>query len=167
MMLFISLLMVIVYDQQIVDSLSCFKCMTTQFGNDTCGDPFNPIDNHLETECQASSNGRNGLFPARFCVKISGVIVDVDREVNRSLLQKSIFLRTCIADNIMDSTRSSDSTGNFRLKNFNQIKGVRLQGTITVCSTDGCNQSRLSTRTSSILFFWPLFIVSVSQLKEK
>ncbi|CAF1162451.1 unnamed protein product [Adineta steineri] len=133
--------------------------MTTNFENDTCSDPFNPIDNHLEAECLATSNGRNGLFPARFCVKISGVIVDVDRHVNRSLLTKSLFLRTCIIDNIMDSTRSSDSTGNFRLKNFNQIKGVRMQGTITVCSHDGCNQANLFKINSIIILFSLLFLI--------
>ena len=67
--------------------LSCFKCMTTSFVNDTCTDPFNPVDNRLEHECQATIRGKNGLFPARFCVKISGVIVDMDRHLNRSLMR--------------------------------------------------------------------------------
>ena len=29
------------------------------------------------------------------------------------------------------------------LKNFDQIKGVRMQGTITLCSLDGCNRAGL------------------------
>ena len=114
--------------------------MTTSFENDLCSDPFHSIDNHLEEDCLATLHGRNGLFPARFCVKISGVIVDVDRDVNRTLLRRRLYLRTCITDNILDSSRSSDSTGNFHLKNFDQIKGVRMQGTIALCSNDGCNQ---------------------------
>jgi hypothetical protein len=147
-----------------VDGLSCFKCMTSNFTNDTCADPFNPIDNHLETECQATWKGKNGVFPARFCVKISGVVVDVDKHVNRSLLRKRLYLRTCIIDNIMDSTRSSDSTGNFRLKNFDQIKGVRMQGTITLCSLDGCN--RASSRRASVLLFFssPLLFLMVMMM---
>ncbi|CAM2712892.1 unnamed protein product [Rotaria socialis] len=93
--------------------------MTTNYENDTCSDPFNPIDNRLENECLATSK-----------------------------------------DNIMDSTRSSDSTGNFRLKNFNQIKGVRMQGTITLCSHDGCNQTNLLTMNSiTIVFFVFLCLV--------
>jgi hypothetical protein len=133
--------------------------MTNNFANDTCSDPFNPIDNRLETECFATSYGRNGLFPARFCVKISGIIVDVDRNVNRSLLHKRLYLRTCIIDNIMDSTRSSDSTGNFRLKNFNQIKGVRMQGTITLCSHDGCNHANIFlTNQSRMIIFIPFVL---------
>ena len=127
--------------------LSCFKCMTTDYHNDTCRDPFNPIDNHFEAECQATIKGKNGLFPARFCAKISGVIVDTDKHLNRSLLRKHLYLRTCITENIMDSTRSPDSTGNFRLKNFANIRGsVRLQGTITLCTLDGCNSAQTVTR---------------------
>ena len=63
--------------------------MTVNFENDTCSDPFNPIDNHLETECQAASYGKNGLFPARFCVKISGIIVDVDLIEQRACFSRS------------------------------------------------------------------------------
>lgn len=133
--------------------------MTTNFENDTCSDPFHPVDNNLQDECLAAVNGRNGLFPARFCVKISGIVVDVDRNVNRSLLHKTLYLRTCITDNIMDSTRSSDSTGNFRLKNFNHIKGVRMQGTITLCSSDGCNRTNLLTVNSMTLLFFSVFLL--------
>lgn len=158
MLLIASVLLIITFPTKI-SSLSCFKCMTNNFVNDTCSDPFNPIDNHLESECLATSFGRNGLFPARFCVKISGIVVDVDRHVNRSLINKRLYLRTCIIDNIMESTRSTDSTGNFRLKNFNQIKGVRMQGTITLCSMDGCNQGTLLLLSNSwtILFVLHLF----------
>ena len=158
-MLLIPLIIIIIYFPNHLICLSCFKCMTTNFANDTCSDPFNPIDNSLESECLATSYGKNGLFPARYCVKISGIIVDVDKNVNRSLLHKYIYLRTCIIDNIMDSSRSSDSTGNFRLKNFNQIKGVRMQGTITVCLHDGCNQANLLTRNIIIILFIPLFLI--------
>ena len=129
-----------------ISSLSCFKCMTTDFHNDTCKDPFNPIDNRFEPECQATINGKNGVFPARFCAKISGIIVDIDQNLNRSLIHKNLFLRTCITENIMDSTRALDSTGNFRLKNFAGIQGgIKVQGTITLCTLDGCNQASYQT----------------------
>lgn len=156
-MLLNPLIIVILYFPNSILSLSCFKCMTTNFENDTCSDPFNPIDNPLESECLAASYGKNGLFPARFCVKISGTIVDVDGNVNRSLLRRKLYLRTCIIDNIMDSTRSSDSTGNFRLKNFNEIKGVRMQGTITLCSNDGCNQANI-LKIDLLIIFLILFL---------
>ena len=163
-MKFILLIIVIINLPNKISCLSCFKCMTTNFVNDTCSDPFNPIDNHLEGECLATSKGRNGLFPARFCVKISGIIVDVDKNVNRSLIRKRLYLRTCITDNIMDSTRSLDSTGNFRLKNFNKIKGVRMQGTITLCSNDGCNQGKILTRNLFLTLF-SLFFLLIYHIK--
>ena len=46
--------------------------------NELCSDPFNSIDNYLEGECLAVVKGRKGLSLARFYVKISGIIVDVD-----------------------------------------------------------------------------------------
>ena len=139
-----------------IESLSCFKCLTTDFRNDTCRDPFNPIDNRYEIECQATVKDKHGLFPARFCAKISGIIVDVDPHLNRSLIQRHIFLRTCITENIMESTRSSDSTGNFYLKNFANIPGgVRMQGTIALCTLDGCNRSSMISMTS----LFPLIII--------
>lgn len=163
MLLISSIILLIAFVQSCL-SLSCFKCMTNNFENDTCSDPFNPVDNQLENDCLATSAGKSGFFPARFCVKISGTVVDVDRNVNRSLLHKRLFLRTCIIDNIMDSTRSTDSTGNFRLKNFNQIKGVRMQGTITLCAFDGCNRTRISLPNRWILILY-IFVYFSFQLK--
>ena len=140
-----------------ISSLSCFKCMTTNIHNDTCSDPFNPIYNRFEQECQATIKGRNGLFPARFCVKISGIIVDIDHELNRSLIHKNLFLRTCITENIMESTRSLDSTGNFRLRNFASIHGeIKMQGTITLCTLDGCNLASIPTSHIFMIIF-PFF----------
>ncbi|CAF0899136.1 unnamed protein product [Adineta steineri] len=134
--------------------------MTTDFQNDICSDSFNPIDNRLEYECQATIKGKNGLFPARFCVKISGIIVDVDQNLNQSLIHKYLYLRTCITENIMDSTRSLDSTGNFRLKNFAGIKGeIKMQGTITLCTVDGCNQANYQTIDVFIIVYSFLFLI--------
>ena len=143
-------------------SLSCFKCMTTDFVNDTCSDLFNPIYNRFEPECQATIKGRDGLFPARFCVKISGIIVDLDQDLNRSLIHKNLYLRTCITENIMESTRSLESTGNFRLRNFVNIPGeIKIQGTISLCTLDGCNNAHRSVNLYftmiMVLFFLIIF----------
>ncbi len=144
-----------------VSSLSCFKCMTTNILNDTCSDPFSPIYNRFEPECQATIKGRNGLFPARFCVKISGIIVDIDQDLNRSLIHKNLYLRTCITENIMESTRSLDSTGNFRLRNFANIHGeIKMQGTITLCTLDGCNLAHISTNHIFTMIFSFFFLIT-------
>jgi hypothetical protein len=160
-MILITLFILILCFINHIYSLSCFKCMTTNFLNDTCTDPFNPIDNRFEPECQATIHGKNGLFPARFCAKISGIIVDTDQNLNRSLIHKSLFLRTCITENIMDSTRSLDSTGHFRLKNFAGIQGgIKVQGTITLCTFDGCNQANFQTIHIFTILFSFFFVIT-------
>lgn len=144
-----------------ISSLSCFKCMTTNIHNDTCSDPFSPIYNRFEPECQATIKGRDGLFPARFCVKISGIIVDIDHNLNRSLIHKHLYLRTCITENIMESTRSLDSTGNFRLRNFASIYGeIKMQGTITLCTLDGCNLAHIPTSHIFTIILAFLFLIT-------
>jgi len=159
-MFFIPFAILILSIRTATSTLSCFKCMTTDFHNDTCSDPFNPIYNRYEQECQATIKDKNGLFPARFCVKISGIIVDIDQNLNRSLIHKNLFLRTCITENIMESTRSLDSTGNFRLKNFANIPGeIKMQGTITLCTLDGCNQANIQTLNNMLLVF-SLFLMT-------
>ena len=41
-------------------------------------------------------------------------------------------------DNIMDSTNSLETTGNFRLKGLNSMPGsIRLQGFMSLCTNDG------------------------------
>jgi len=159
-MMFLSIILILIlYFINPIHSLSCFKCLTTNFQNDTCNDPFNPIHNRHEYECQATIKGQNGLFPARFCVKISGLIADVDRNLNRSLIHQHLYLRTCITENIMESTRSLDSTGNFRLKNFAMMQGeIKLQGTISLCTADGCNNANLPTiNILTIIFVFFIF----------
>ncbi len=160
-MFFITIFILILCFINNISSLSCFKCMTTNILNDTCSDPFSPIYNRFEPECQATIKGRNGLFPARFCAKISGIIVDIDQNLNRSLIHKNLYLRTCITENIMESTRSLDSTGNFRLKNFASIHGeIKMQGTITLCTLDGCNQANFQTINVFTFLFFFFFIIA-------
>jgi hypothetical protein len=87
--------------------------------------------------------GKNGTFPARFCVKISGRILSMDGAANTSYLNTVIYYRTCVVDNIMESTKALETSGNFRLKGFQNINGsIRLQGSMSLCSFDGCNNAR-------------------------
>ena len=57
--------------------LGCYKCTT--INNDTlkdpCKDPFNPGNAPVsiyEADCKSGQYDRVGLFPARYCLKISG-----------------------------------------------------------------------------------------------
>lgn len=63
-----------------VEAIGCYKCSTTDaFGtNDTtCNDPFNPgnsLKSLYEDDCKAGQDNRVGSFPARYCLKVSGII---------------------------------------------------------------------------------------------
>lgn len=123
--------------------VACYKCMTTNPKSDSCADPFSSILNPIQNNCQATFHGKNGTFPARFCVKISGRVTSVDSGGNTSYLNTDFYFRTCIVDNIMESTKSLETSGNFRLKGLNSMPGtIRLQGYMSLCTLDGCNSSR-------------------------
>ncbi|CAF1435992.1 unnamed protein product, partial [Rotaria sordida] len=88
----------------------------------------------------ATSVGKNGTFPARFCVKISGRILSIDGNANASYLNTVIYYRTRVVDNIMESTKSVEISGNFRLKGFQHWTGsIHLQGSMSLGVFDGCN----------------------------
>ncbi|CAF0910114.1 unnamed protein product [Adineta steineri] len=132
--------------------LACYKCMTTNAEDDGCRDPFSSLINPVQVNCQATSVGKNGTFPARFCVKISGRILGIDDGGNNSFLNTIIYYRTCVVDNIMESTKSLESSGNFRLKNFPDMSGsIRLQGVMSLCAFDGCNSAQTHIFSLSII----------------
>ncbi|CAF0770155.1 unnamed protein product [Adineta steineri] len=124
--------------------VSCYKCMTTDPTNDACQDPFSSLLNPIQNDCQATSVGKIGTFPARYCVKITGRVTSVDPNANASYLNAILYYRTCVIDNIMDSTKSLETTGNFRLQGLQGMQGsIRLQGFMSLCTADGCNHSNL------------------------
>ena len=54
--------------------IDCFKCVSVNGSNPACEDPFhnNHSSNILERPCMGGRKGRNGLFPASACIKLSG-----------------------------------------------------------------------------------------------
>ncbi|CAF2308219.1 unnamed protein product [Rotaria sp. Silwood2] len=132
--------------------LACYKCMTTNPNDDGCRDPFSSLINPVQINCQATAVGKNGTFPARFCVKISGRILSVDGDANASYINTVIYYRTCVVENIMESTKLLETSGNFRLKGFQDWSGsIRLQGFMSLCAFDGCNKSRNLKSSLSII----------------
>lgn len=102
---------------------------------------------------------KTGTFPARFCVKIRGRILGIDGHGNSSYLNTDIYYRTCVVDNIMESTKSLETSGNFRLKGFPDFNGtIRLRGYMSLCTYDGCNHARNSNSSRTILLLALLFI---------
>lgn len=56
-------------------SIDCFKCVSINGANPACDDPFhnNYTRDILESPCMGGRKGRNGLFPATACIKLTGV----------------------------------------------------------------------------------------------
>ncbi|BES91460.1 Hypothetical protein NTJ_04268 [Nesidiocoris tenuis] len=58
--------------------IQCFKCVSLNGNNKACDDPFhnNYTVDILESPCLGGRKGRNGLFPATACIKLSGTYED-------------------------------------------------------------------------------------------
>lgn len=54
--------------------IDCFKCVSLEWQNRACDDPFhnNFSSGLLESPCMGGRKGRNGLFPATACIKLTG-----------------------------------------------------------------------------------------------
>jgi hypothetical protein len=106
--------------------------------------------------------GKNGTFPARFCVKISGRVISIDGGANASYLNTVLYYRTCIVENIMDSTKLLETSGNFRLQGLQSMPGsIRLQGYMSLCTLDGCNHARISYSSLLTIIFSLFFSMYV------
>lgn len=66
-----------------VFSIDCFKCISINKNYNPCEDPFH---NNFTTEiyqspCMGGKKGRDGPFPATFCIKITGVFGEFKENV--------------------------------------------------------------------------------------
>ena len=76
-----------------VGAIDCFKCVSLNGRNPACEDPFhnNFSSNLLESPCMGGRKGRNGLFPATACLKLSGVYGKFDRLMPSSLSRRKTY----------------------------------------------------------------------------
>ncbi|KAF7405003.1 hypothetical protein HZH66_003909 [Vespula vulgaris] len=60
---------------QRASAIDCFKCVSIDGDNKPCDDPFHNNGSlaFLESPCLGGRKGRDGLFPATACIKISGI----------------------------------------------------------------------------------------------
>lgn len=56
-------------------AIDCFKCVSFNHDYPACDDPFhnNYTLDVFESPCMGGRKGRDGLFPATSCVKITGI----------------------------------------------------------------------------------------------
>ncbi|CAH0384979.1 unnamed protein product [Bemisia tabaci] len=59
-------------------NIDCFKCVSVNWDNPACDDPFhnNYTLDILESPCMGGRKGRNGVFPATACIKMTGYYDD-------------------------------------------------------------------------------------------
>lgn len=72
-----SLMIIIIYNRSktdYIDSIDCFRCTSFNGANQWCEDPFhnNYSSTILQSPCWTGRKGRDGLYPATACIKLSG-----------------------------------------------------------------------------------------------
>lgn len=74
--IFISFIMIIItLFPKNVSSIGCYKCSTMSGNSSACKDPFEPGKSNIslyDPDCYSGQPDRIGIFPARFCLKVSG-----------------------------------------------------------------------------------------------
>ena len=78
----------------LVLSIGCFKCVSAGGDNPSCEDPFHNNMTLgqvvLEQPCMGGRKGRDGLFPASDCIKVTGYYGELNT--------KQSFLGICLLD---------------------------------------------------------------------
>ena len=132
-----------------VQAIGCYKCSSTN-NDSTCIDPFNPghsPTSFYEQDCKSGIPGRTGLFPARFCLKVSGTIAKTNEQ---------IVIRTCTVSKLLDSDSSHSS---FTLKLDDNTEVQVMSGLIASCKDDGCNLAQTPLRPKSFIFIYIMFFM--------
>ena len=76
-----------------VTCIACFKCVSVGKDNPSCEDPFHNNMTRgevtLEQPCMGGRKGRDGLFPASDCIKVTGNYgkVPLPRDFSREILK--------------------------------------------------------------------------------
>merc|ERR1712088_1242515 len=125
--------------------IDCFKCVSINGTNPSCEDPFhnNYTSDILERPCMGGRKGRNGLFPASACIKVSGTYADGSG---------TIMVRGCA----LDSGTLTVDTELVRMSHcgsffFNE---KYVHGCVQSCDdVDACNSARKVTTPKSPLLF--------------
>lgn len=119
--------------------IDCFKCVSVNGSNPACEDPFhnNYTWELLERPCMGGRKGRNGLFPASACIKMSGSYADGSG---------TIMIRGCA----LDSGTLTTDTEIIRMSHCGSFyyDDKYVHGCVQSCDdVDACNGSppRLTT----------------------
>ncbi|XP_022340092.2 uncharacterized protein LOC111134881 [Crassostrea virginica] len=126
-----------------VNGIGCFVCTSLNRGNQGCEDTFNNTGGFYRSDCQASREGRIGMFPATQCIKM--VAEDTDAGF-------SLIVRDCVVDN--GGTTSETEIGRQSHCGWMKVikyNGRRMSGCILSCEQDGCNKSSRTFNSFTIV----------------
>ncbi|KAF6216784.1 hypothetical protein GE061_001134 [Apolygus lucorum] len=130
----------------LVAGIQCFKCVSLNGNNKACDDPFhnNYTVDILESPCLGGRKGRNGLFPATACIKLSGTYEDSG---------DTITIRGCA----LDSGTLTTDTEIIRMSHCGSFyyEDRYVRGCLQSCDdADACNRatkSDISAITISVI----------------
>ncbi|KAG9509800.1 hypothetical protein GZH46_01669 [Fragariocoptes setiger] len=128
-----------------VAGVDCFKCSSRNGSNPACEDPFHNLNTTrvtsstmpnaslavvYHTPCMAGRKGRNGLFHASACIKLSGTFEKTG---------DSMVVRHCA----LDSGTLTPDTELARMSHCGrfQFEGDYLKGCVLSCPDDACNHA--------------------------
>jgi len=116
-----------------VSCIACFKCVSAGGDNPSCEDPFHNNmtggEVTMEHPCMGGRKGRDGLFPASDCIKVTGYYADTG---------ESMMIRGCAVDS---GTLTTD-TEIIRMSHCGAFYFDKryVKGCVQSCSdVDGCN----------------------------
>ncbi|KAF0309815.1 Retrovirus-related Pol polyprotein from type-1 retrotransposable element R1 4 [Amphibalanus amphitrite] len=135
-----------------VSAIDCFKCVSNDYDNPMCEDPFhnNFTSEIYESPCMGGRKDRNGLFPATACIKLNGVFPDTG---------KRLMVRGCA----LDSGTLTTDTEIIRMSHCGglEFQGRYLKGCLQSCDDiDGCNGAGVSALTATVLL-WSTLVAAV------
>ncbi|CAH1118872.1 unnamed protein product [Phaedon cochleariae] len=133
-------------------TIDCFKCISINHDYKPCEDPFhnNYTSDMLHSPCMGGRKGRDGVFPATSCIKLSGIFEDSE---------DTILVRGCALDS---GTLTTDTElvrmshcGAFRYDNR------YVRGCVQSCNdADACNRA-MDSKHIAILSSMPAIIISM------
>ncbi|XP_073999157.1 uncharacterized protein isoform X2 [Rhodnius prolixus] len=127
-------------------TIECFKCVSLNKQNKACDDPFhnNYTADILESPCLGGRKGRNGLFPATACIKLSGVYEDTG---------DTIMIRGCALD-------SGTLTTDTEIIRMSHCGGFYFEDRYVRGCLQSCDDADACNVTTKITFFktFPIFM---------
>ncbi|XP_050543327.1 uncharacterized protein LOC126906664 [Daktulosphaira vitifoliae] len=133
--------------------IDCFKCVSLEWQNRACDDPFhnNFSSGLLESPCMGGRKGRNGVFPATACIKLTGYYQSTGQHVT---------VRGCA----LDSGTLTTDTEIIRMSHCGgfYFDDKYVEGCLQSCDdADGCNPGSVTSPITYLIVIAMIIIVPI------